>query len=289
MKLFFYIIFTLLLFNVNFLFSQGNKKITLVIDAGHGGNDSGKPRSNKDYKHEKDLNLILALEVGKLLEKNMPNLQVFYTRKKDVFVELKDRADFANKLKADYMISIHCNSSLKEWVSGTNSHVHENENNTSYKLAKRIQEEFKKNDRLNRGIVSTVDRQKSLYVLKNTEMPAVLIETGYLSNPYEEHYLNSVYGQNNIAKSIYTAFKDFATPKEKPSLYKVQIMASAKPISLTTTKFAELDMLVEEFVSADFYGYKYLVGDSKNKLEAKKVAKKVKSLGFPEAFVVKVK
>ena len=82
----------------------GAKEFTLVIDAGHGGHDTGAPGK---FSQEKDINLKTAMAFGKYVEKNSHDVKVIYTRKKDVFVELKDRAGIANKAKADLFISIH--------------------------------------------------------------------------------------------------------------------------------------------------------------------------------------
>lgn len=82
----------------------GAKEFTLVIDAGHGGHDTGAPGK---FSKEKDINLKTALAFGEYVEKNCPDVKVIYTRKNDVFVELKDRAGIANKAKADLFISIH--------------------------------------------------------------------------------------------------------------------------------------------------------------------------------------
>ena len=86
-----------------------NKKFLVVLDAGHGGHDSGAvgmPRTNK----EKDINLAIVLKIGKLLEQNCPDVKVMYTRDNDVFVTLAGRADIANKAKADLFVSIHTNA-----------------------------------------------------------------------------------------------------------------------------------------------------------------------------------
>ncbi len=82
-------------------------KFVLVIDAGHGGKDSGAPGK---YSVEKDINLPVALAFGKYVERNCPDVKVVYTRKSDVFVELKERANIANRNKADLFISIHTNA-----------------------------------------------------------------------------------------------------------------------------------------------------------------------------------
>lgn len=84
-----------------------DKRFKLVIDAGHGGKDHGAPGA---VSKEKDLTLKYALSLGRMIERNCPDVKVFYTRKSDQFVALKSRADFANSKKADLFISIHINA-----------------------------------------------------------------------------------------------------------------------------------------------------------------------------------
>jgi N-acetylmuramoyl-L-alanine amidase len=93
-----------------------NKKVkigtikTIVIDPGHGGKDPG---CNGLVHKEKDVSLAVALKLGKLIEEHYKNIKVIYTRTSDVFVELEDRAQIANRAKADLFISIHCNAAGK--------------------------------------------------------------------------------------------------------------------------------------------------------------------------------
>lgn len=86
---------------------MAERKYVLVIDAGHGGKDAGAVGT---YLKEKDVNLRAALAFGQYVERNCPDVKVIYTRKKDVFLELYERADIANKNHADVFISIHTNS-----------------------------------------------------------------------------------------------------------------------------------------------------------------------------------
>ena len=87
--------------------AAGKRKFTLVIDPGHGGHDAG---AIGKFSKEKDINLRTALAFGKYVERNCSDVKVIYTRKNDVFVKLDERAEIANKAKADLFISIHTNS-----------------------------------------------------------------------------------------------------------------------------------------------------------------------------------
>ena len=90
------------------LFAQRGEKITtVVIDPGHGGKDTGALGA---ISKEKDLNLTVALLTGDYIKKNCPDVKVIYTRERDVFVGLNERAMIANRNNADVFISIHCNS-----------------------------------------------------------------------------------------------------------------------------------------------------------------------------------
>lgn len=94
----------------------GNKVSTVAIDAGHGGHDAG---CGYGGAKEKDVTLAVALKVGAAIEKLMPDVKVIYTRTKDEFIELHERAGIANRQNADLFISIHCNANKKTEVYGT--------------------------------------------------------------------------------------------------------------------------------------------------------------------------
>lgn len=98
-----------------------NHRFTLVIDAGHGGHDAGALGS---MSKEKNINLKVALAFGRMVERNCPDVKVVYTRKTDVFVELDERANIANRNKADLFVSIHVNSTAaKNGPQGTETYT----------------------------------------------------------------------------------------------------------------------------------------------------------------------
>ena len=103
------------------ILSLSAQAYTLVIDAGHGGKDPGAiGRKSK----EKNINLAVALAFGKLVEQNCPDVKVESTRKTDVFVELDERANIANRNKADLFVSIHVNSTAaKNGPQGTETYT----------------------------------------------------------------------------------------------------------------------------------------------------------------------
>lgn len=223
---------------------------TLVIDAGHGGKDPGA--LGHGYK-EKDLNLKMALELKRLINENMPEIKVVMTRDTDKFIELSKRGEIAQDAKADFFVSIHCNSVPKNvaspngtavYILGVNhgqeryeSHIRENEavvfeanykdlyggfdpkspegdifynvmknvyRNESMKLASKVEINLKNAGRGSHGV-----KQSPFIVLWQSGVPAMLVETGYISHKTEAAFLASTAGQNEIAKSIYKAISSY--------------------------------------------------------------------------------
>lgn len=251
-----YIVFILpfLLFSFKPLNRTGYRIRTVVIDAGHGGHDTGCLGSSSK---EKVIALNVALRLGKMISERYPDIKVVYTRKTDVFVELHERANIANKHESDLFICIHCNSGNKA-AYGVETFVmglHKTDDNLS--VSKRenasvlLEKDYKTKydgydpnspeSHIIFNLYQNVYMEKSLtfaskvqanfeeyanrynrgvkqagfLVLYKTAMPSVLIETGFLTNANDEKYLLSDKGQEQTATAIYNAFKEYKVDMEE--------------------------------------------------------------------------
>ncbi len=231
----------------------GAKDFTVVLDPGHGGKDAG---AIGFISKEKDIVLKVALELGRLLNANMADCKVIYTRNTDRFIPLDERARIANRNKADLFVSIHVNSTaagrkgttargtetftLGMHVAAENLAVAKRENSVitmesnyeekyegfdpsvseSYIIFELMQDEYMKQsvnlaDLVERQFKSHAGRQSKgvkqagFLVLKNTSMPAVLIELGFINNRQEEQFLNTSDGVAKMARSIYNGIKSY--------------------------------------------------------------------------------
>src|SRR5665648_212144 len=99
---------------------KNNKGWIIVIDAGHGGKDPGALGATS---YEKNITLPVALKTGEYIEQNIKNVTVIYTRKNDTFVDIRDRADIANKNRAHLFISIHANWGKSKSIHGTETYI----------------------------------------------------------------------------------------------------------------------------------------------------------------------
>lgn len=286
------------------LFINAKDQVIVVIDPGHGGKDHGRLASKEGFLPEKGLNLKIAKKLGDYIESNLNNVKVYYTRTDDTYPSLDDRVKFANDLKADYFISVHCNGAEDNSSAyGTETHIDSYNSKNAYTLAKRIEKQFStRAGRKSRGIKTSDDRHHSLQVLKQTNMPSVLVEAGFMSNANEEAYLNSQYGQEIIASAVFRAFREHIK-KDHPSInfnkedsseeegpfYRVQIMSSIEKVDTDIPEFKKLGEEVTriEVSSKSMYKYKYTIGRSKDKKDIKKLLKKAKDNGFPDAYIVK--
>lgn len=272
---------------------QGIK--TIVVDAGHGGEDGG---ADGGYSKEKDLTLKIALKLQQTLQLAMPDVNVVMTRTTDVFDNPRVKADKANNANGDLFISIHCDAAdpirhsevtgykTQTYYTGKGSKrvkrtrkvptyhvwhtpnpakgastyiwaVHKNddkelamrENESLYidstlgtqigdfdpdspekrilytlktqqyfersaSLALTVEEEF---ENIGRAVRGALQRQVGIWVLQAVAMPSILVETGYITNPEEEDYLNSEKGQQETADAITKAVQRYRYSLENPS------------------------------------------------------------------------
>ncbi|MCT8340215.1 N-acetylmuramoyl-L-alanine amidase [Flavobacteriaceae bacterium TK19130] len=328
------------------------KPFVVVLDAGHGGHDSGN-RGN-GYE-EAEIALSIVLKVGAILEKN-PDIQVIYTRNNDTFVTLRGRAAIANQADADLFVSVHCNAhssaayGTETFVLGlhktqANFEIAKKENEVifleenyeenyagfdpsspesligltlmqeeyldqSILLASLVQNNFtKKLKRKNRDV-----KQAGFWVLHNTYMPSVLIETGFLTNKNEGSYLNSKKGQNEMADEIADAIisyknslsiatpkaqepkmeeeeidKALATVKEKvyPEVtFRVQLAASRKKIKEKPENFKGLKDVSRE-KEGELYKYYYGSTSDYNKIQLMQTYAREK--GYASCYIVAFK
>ena len=177
---------------------QAGKDI-VVIDAGHGGHDPGKVGANDAL--EKDINLQIAQKVKTYLEKN--GIQVIMTREDDVMEDtkledMKKRVALINEIKPAITVSIHQNSYSDASVKGAQVFYYAG-SEVSKGAASLMQEELRKVDTENtRQIKSNSD----FYMLKKTEVPTIIVECGFLSNPGEAEKLTSEEYQEEMAQAI---------------------------------------------------------------------------------------
>ena len=173
---------------------------TFVIDPGHGGQDNGA--SGKKGTLEKELNLEVSLRLKDLLEE--AGAKVVLTRFDDTFISLYERAFLANFLMADFFISIHTNSHPKAQTEGIEVFYYPN-HSRSQPLATSILDAIVRETGLKRLAVKT----NNFAVIRETQMPGVLLELGFLSNPQEELILLSDEYKNNAAQGIFRGIIGF--------------------------------------------------------------------------------
>lgn len=176
-----------------------------TLDAGHGGSDPGAIGQNGTY--EKDINLKMALGVGELIN---PYTQAHYTRTDDLALggtitqDLSNRAYLANKNQSNLFVSIHCNSATDRTAHGFEIYCYK-KGGEAEKLAQSIHDRC--NDYLcltDRGI-----KEGNFAVLRDTNMPAVLIELAFISNPTEEGLLNDAEFITKAQRAISDGIKEY--------------------------------------------------------------------------------
>jgi len=165
----------------------------ICIDAGHGGKDPGAV--GKRSTREKDFTLDIAKRCAAYVIKL--GHSVVLTRSTDIFLELMERANIANKANADIFVSIHCNSVDNAQANGIETFCYTN-SSKGKEYASKVQSNLIKTTGLtNRGV-----KEANFAVLRQTNMPGILAEVGFISNSQEELLLMSEEYRDKVAKSI---------------------------------------------------------------------------------------
>lgn len=199
----------------SFVVSIGNPrtiyKNIVVLDAGHGGYDSGA--TNKGTK-EKDLNLKIIYTLMKgYFSSNAPETKVYWSRSSDVFVTLSKRAAFASKVGADIFVSLHMNSASGSSANGTEVYYTATNNANSFSgvNSKIIATLFKNNLVTRLGTTNRGVKTAKYYVTNHNTVPAVLIELGFISGSRDYVNLINPSFQSNSAKIIYDTINEIFT------------------------------------------------------------------------------
>jgi N-acetylmuramoyl-L-alanine amidase len=279
--------------------NQTIKEFIVVLDAGHGGKDSGN--TGNGYL-EKDIALDVTLQVGKILERE-PNMKVIYTRKTDVFIELDERAPVANSVDADIFVSIHCNSHHTQAYGAETFVMGLNKSKQNLNTAKKenevifleenyeetyagfdpnspesligltiMQEEYLDQSIMLAGLIQNNmvnnlkrrDRsvkQDVFWVLHHSYMPSVLVELGFLTHKKEGPYVNSKKGRKEMAREIANGI----------ITYRKNLALGTSDFQNPTITESEIEEAIEETEEKIYEGvtFKVQLAASSKKLETK--------------------
>ncbi|HUX47046.1 MAG TPA: N-acetylmuramoyl-L-alanine amidase [Desulfosporosinus sp.] len=194
--------------------SNFEKGHIVMLDPGHGGYDPGAITNQGVY--EKSINLQIAQKVKEMLGPS--GIEVFLTREEDIDyvpdgvkgkttkkqIDLNRRIDMAKKADADVFVSLHVNATATGQVSGSETFYHY-QSESGKRLAELIQQEMIKIPGMNRRIA----KPGNFYIIKNTSMPAVIVEVGYLSNVKEQKKLQQSWYQEQLARAIAKGIANF--------------------------------------------------------------------------------
>lgn len=227
-------------------YSSTNRKVMIVIDPGHGGKDPGATGLSRS--HEKDVVLLIAKKIQKLINQQ-PGFTAVLTRQNDVYLTLRERLAVARKYRPDMFVAIHADAYPQKYAIGasvyalslrgaTSEAAHwladkENESelmggvelSDKSHLLKSVLLDLSQSAtiraslELGRGIIHSLSQigplhhenveQAAFVVLKSPDIPSLLIETGFITNPSEERKLNSVQYQKRLASSITRGICDY--------------------------------------------------------------------------------
>lgn len=199
---------------IKFYDEPGLSDKVIVLDPGHGGSDAGAVGPNKTM--EKNVTLAISQEVRKLLEKGGAKVIMTRTEDRDVYgpkataaEELQARVDVANKENANLFVSVHINAFTNPQANGTATYYYP-KTTGDIRLARFVQAGMIEQI----GLLDRREVPARFYVLRNAEMPAVLTEVAFISNPAEEKLLNDAKFIKKAALGIYNGIANYFTPAE---------------------------------------------------------------------------
>ncbi|CZR98275.1 MULTISPECIES: N-acetylmuramoyl-L-alanine amidase family protein [Clostridioides] len=187
-----------------------NKKYTVFIDPGHGGNDKGT-QSKTSNRYEKDLNLQISKKLANKLAKQK-DIQVVVSRTDDTYVSLMDRVNLAKNSSADVLVSIHLNAEKNgNSATGIETWYRNKATDGSKDLAQSVQSTISSYVKVkDRGIV-----ENNFEVLRESDMPAILIECGFLTTPSEEQKIINEKYQDQLTEGIVQGILSYLDSKGK--------------------------------------------------------------------------
>lgn len=258
----------------------------IIIDPGHGGNDPGAVNKNS---FEKTYNLAIAKKIQSYLQNNY-KVKVLMTRSSDATVSLDDRTDFANKQKADFYLSIHQNSGGGE---GFESYVYINVKAETKKIQNAIHARtaavMNKYGARNRG-----QKQANFHVLRETKMPAVLLEVLFIDNAANLALLNRQDFQNEVSAAIASGTAAGLSLKQKLKDTKGLFITIAGAFEQKQNAEARVRFLADKKISAFINEetisnkkyYRVQAGAFEKRDNAEAHVIKIRALGINDAYVI---
>lgn len=250
-----------------------NRKI--IIDAGHGGEEPGAMYQGRQEKND---TLRLALAVGQILSNN--GMEVVYTRVTDTYQTPFEKAQIANMSGSDYFLSIHRNAMPTPGTgSGSESLVYENTGVPAL-MAANINRELERTGFQNLGIIE----RPGLIVLRKTEMPAVLVEAGFIDNEADNRFFDAHFEE--IAEAIAMGILNTVKEEEAvPEYYQIQVGAYQDRGQAEEVLENLQEQGLPAFLVAQNGWYKVRVGAYLNLDNAAWMEKNLRAMGYPTMIV----
>lgn len=248
---------------------------SIMLDAGHGGRDPG---AVYEGRQEKDDTLRLTLAVGEILQNR--GVDVEYTRTTDVYETPFQKAAEANEAGVDFFVSIHRNSyPADNQVSGVESLVYDL-SGIKYEMAQDIDEQLEAIGFVNLGVKARPD----LIVLRKTQMPAVLVEVGFINSDTDNSLFDDSF--EGIALAIAEGILDTLERKEETTPgYRVQVGAYRNRSYAERLMEELMEMDIPAYIDDDGPYYRVQVGDYSSIEEAAEMERRIKWAGYPAVIV----